>query len=83
MGRSIWAVVAGVLVTVVVTTLVDFVLHALHVYPPRSIFPCRPPVESVVPLFRRRKTTILDSRATRWAPHRPWHSPIHALECGG
>jgi hypothetical protein len=34
MGRSIWAVVAGVLVTVVVTTLVDFVLHALHVYPP-------------------------------------------------
>src|SRR5262245_43339967 len=33
MGRSIWAVVAGVLFIVVVTTVVDVVLHLLHVYP--------------------------------------------------
>jgi hypothetical protein len=33
-GRSIWAVVAGVLVIIVVTTLVDIVLHATGVFPP-------------------------------------------------
>jgi hypothetical protein len=33
-GKSIWAVVAGVLVIVVVTTLVDIVLHATRVFPP-------------------------------------------------
>lgn len=33
-GKSIWAVVAGVLVIIVVTTLVDTVLHAIGVYPP-------------------------------------------------
>jgi H+/Cl- antiporter ClcA len=32
--RSIWAVVAGVLVIIVVTTLVDIVLHVTHVFPP-------------------------------------------------
>ena len=32
--RSIWAVVAGVLVIIVVTTLVDIVLHMTNVYPP-------------------------------------------------
>jgi hypothetical protein len=33
-GKSVWAVVAGVLFIIVVTTLVDVVLHAVHVYPP-------------------------------------------------
>jgi hypothetical protein len=33
-GKSIWAVVAGVLFIIVVTTLVDIVLHAIHVFPP-------------------------------------------------
>jgi len=32
--QSIWAVVAGVLVIIVVTTLVDMVLHATGVFPP-------------------------------------------------
>ena len=32
--KSIWAVVAGVLVIIVVTTLVDIVLHATSVFPP-------------------------------------------------
>jgi len=32
--KSIWAVVAGVLVIIVVTTLVDIVLHATRVFPP-------------------------------------------------
>jgi hypothetical protein len=31
--KSIWAVVAGVLVIIVVTTLVDIVLHVVHVFP--------------------------------------------------
>ena len=32
--RSVWAVVAGVLFIIVVTTLVDIVLHAIHAFPP-------------------------------------------------
>src|SRR5258708_33727160 len=32
--KSIWAVVAGLLVIIVVTTLVDIVLHATGVFPP-------------------------------------------------
>src|SRR5437867_2560363 len=32
--KSVWAVVAGVLVIIVVTTLVDIVLHAARVFPP-------------------------------------------------
>ena len=32
--KSIWAVAAGVLVIVIVTTVVDIVLHAVGVYPP-------------------------------------------------
>src|SRR5262245_38197899 len=34
MGRSIWAVVAGVLFIIIVTTIVDQVLHAVNIYPP-------------------------------------------------
>ncbi len=33
-GKSIWAVVAGVLFIIVVTTLVDIALHAAGVFPP-------------------------------------------------
>ena len=32
--RSVWAVLAGVLVIIGVTTLVDIVLHRINVYPP-------------------------------------------------
>lgn len=32
-GRSIWAVVAGILAIIVVTTLVDVVLHLVDVFP--------------------------------------------------
>ena len=32
--KSIWAVIAGVLFVIVVTTLVDAVLHAVRVFPP-------------------------------------------------
>ena len=32
--RSIWAILAGVLAVVAITTLVDIVLHVVHVYPP-------------------------------------------------
>jgi hypothetical protein len=35
-GRSIWAVVAGVLFIIVATTLVDIVLHVARVYPPMN-----------------------------------------------
>jgi hypothetical protein len=32
--KSVWAVVAGVLVIVILTTIVDIVLHAVGVFPP-------------------------------------------------
>jgi hypothetical protein len=32
--RSVWAVIAGVLFIIVITTLVDIALHAAGVYPP-------------------------------------------------
>lgn len=32
--KSVWAVIAGVLVVVIGSTLVDFVLHAMGVFPP-------------------------------------------------
>lgn len=34
--KSFWAVVAGVIFIIVVTTLVDIVLHAVHVFPPMN-----------------------------------------------
>lgn len=33
-GKSIWAIAAGVIFIVVVSTLVDAVFHAIGVYPP-------------------------------------------------
>jgi hypothetical protein len=33
-GRSVWAVLAGLLVVIVATTLVDIVLHVAGVFPP-------------------------------------------------
>lgn len=35
--KSIWAVVAGVLAIIVVTTVVDVVLHAAGVFPPMNV----------------------------------------------
>lgn len=32
--KSIWAIVAGILAIIIVTTVVDLVLHAVHVFPP-------------------------------------------------
>ncbi len=36
-GKSVWAVVAGVLFIVIVTTLVDVVLHVAKVYPSEKL----------------------------------------------
>jgi hypothetical protein len=34
--KSVWAIVAGVLFIIVVTTVVDIVLHVVQVYPPMN-----------------------------------------------
>lgn len=34
LGKSTWAVVAGILVIILVTTLFDVLLHLLHFFPP-------------------------------------------------
>jgi hypothetical protein len=76
--RSIWAVVAGVLFIIVVTTLVDIVLHAAHVYPPMSQ-PINDALAALATAYR-----IVISIAGAWltarlAPGRPM---THAMALG-
>ena len=65
-GKSIWAVVAGVLFIVVVTTLVDALLHLLGVFPPMD----QPTYLAAVAGYAKRyglKVPDLDRRALQWA----------------
>ena len=41
--KSVWAVVAGILVIVIVTTLVDVLLHIIGVFPPMEQPHRKPP----------------------------------------
>ena len=78
-GKSIWAVVAGVLFIVVVTTLVDALLHLLGVFPPMDQ-PIDDRLALLATLYR-----IVISVAGAWitarlAPQKPMK---HALILGG
>jgi hypothetical protein len=78
-GRSIWAVVAGVLVIIVVTTLVDVVLHAAGVYPPWN----QPIGDRLAALATAYRIVISIGGAwltARLAPDKPMQ---HALILGG
>ena len=37
MGKSVWAVFAGILFTIVVTLIVDYILHSVGVLPPMDV----------------------------------------------
>jgi hypothetical protein len=77
--KSVWAVVAGVLVIVVVTTLVDIVLHAVGVYPPMD----QPITDALAVLATLYRVVISVAGAwltARLAPRRPVK---HALILGG
>src|SRR5216684_3790579 len=76
--KSIWAVVAGLLVIIVVTTLVDIVLHATGVFPPMS----QPIGDSLALLATSYRIVISVAGAwltARLAPDKPMK---HALMLG-
>ena len=77
-GKSIWAVVAGVLFIIIVTTIVDIVLHVVHVFPPMD-----QPINDALALLASSYRLVL-SIAGAWltarlAPDRPMR---HALILG-
>src|SRR5438093_257416 len=77
-GKSIWPVVAGVLFIIVVTTLVDVVLHAVGVYPPMN----QRLGDSLAVLATAYRVVISIGGAwltARLAPHKPMK---HALILG-
>jgi hypothetical protein len=76
--KSIWAVGAGVLFIVIVTTLVDILLHVVGVFPPIN----QPLTDSLALLATayRAVITILGAMLTAWlAPDKPMK---HALILG-
>ena len=79
MGRSIGAVVAGFVAVFVLTTIVDVVLHALHVYPPWGQ-PMVEPGLNALALSYRIVITIAGAYITaKLAPRNPMR---HALVLG-
>jgi hypothetical protein len=78
MKRSIWAVVAGVLFVIVVTTLVDVVLHVVRVYPPLG-----QPLDDPLALLATAHRVVIGIAGgwltARLAPSRPMR---HALWLG-
>ena len=77
--RSIRAVVVGALTAIVTTTLIDFVLHAIHVYPPDD-----QPIDDSLALLASSYRLVIGVAAAwltaRLAPNRPM---THALVLGG
>jgi hypothetical protein len=77
--KSIWAVVAGVLVTIVVTTLVDILLHVTGVFPAMD-----QPLDDALALLATSYRIVIGIGAAwltaRLAPAKPMK---HALILGG
>jgi hypothetical protein len=75
---SVWAVIAGVLVTVAITTLVDVLLHVFGVYPPMG-----QPLSNALALVATGYRIVISIGAAwltaRLAPDRPLR---HALILG-
>jgi hypothetical protein len=78
-GKSIWAVVAGVLFIIVVTTLVDIVLHLAGVFPPMV-----QPIDDKLALLATAYRVVI-SVAGAWLTARlaPMNPMKHALILGG
>ena len=76
--KSIWAVVAGVLFIIVISTLFDLLLHVVHVYPPMD----QPLTDGLALLASSYRLVISIAGAyltARLAPGRPMR---HALILG-
>jgi hypothetical protein len=76
--RSVWAVVAGLLVIIVVTTLVDIALHVAGVYPPTG-----QPIDDALAVLATAYRIVISVGGAwltaRLAPQRPMK---HALILG-
>ena len=78
--RSIWAVVAGFLAVVILSTLVDVILHALKVYPPWNERLTAPALNALALSYRIVFTAFGGWLTARLAPWRPVkHAVILAL----
>ena len=78
-ARSVWAVLAGVLLVIVLSTAVDQLLHVLHVYPPWGE-PMFAPGLNLLALSYRTVYTIFGGYLTaRLAPRAPMR---HVAICG-
>jgi MFS family permease len=68
--RSVWAVVAGILVAVVLTTLIDMALHSAGVYPPITV-----PIDNTLALLATSYRVVIGIGAAwltaRLAPRNP------------
>jgi hypothetical protein len=79
--KSIAAVVAGVLFIIVVTTIVDIALHALHVYPPGHE-PLTDALALLASSYRLVIGVVGAWLTAKLAPNRPlWHAVL--LGCVG
>jgi uncharacterized membrane protein len=78
-GKSIWAVVAGVLFIIVVTTLVDIALHVAGIFPPME-----QPIDDKLALLATAYRVVISIAGgwltARLAPEKPMK---HALILGG
>lgn len=77
-GKSIWAVVAGVLFTIVVTTLVDIALHVASVYPPQG----QPLTDALALLATSYRFVITVAAAWLTAKLAPFNPMRHAMALG-
>jgi hypothetical protein len=76
--KSIWAVIAGMLFTVIVTTLVDLLLHAVNIFPPADT-PLSDELALLATSYRIVISIIGAWLTARLAPHKPMK---HAIVLG-
>ncbi len=76
--RSFWAVAAGIVFIIVVTTLVDVVLHVVHVFPPMN----RPINDALALLATVYRVVISIAGAWLTARLAPDHPMRHAMILG-
>jgi hypothetical protein len=76
--KSIWAVMAGILAVIGVTTLVDILLHVAHVYPPMDQ-PLTDPLAALATAYRIPISIAGAWLTARLAPDRPL---FHAMVLG-
>ena len=76
--KGVWAVIAGLLVIIIVTTVVDFLLHAVHVYPPGN----QPINDALAVLATAYRVIISVAGAYLTASLAPDHPVRHAMILG-